>query len=157
MAAFKQFLPQQCHVIRDGRLVTIVASELVVGDIIQISSGQKIPADLRVLSSASFRVDNSCLTGESKAVHRSPANKELQAIEATNICFYGTLCVAGSATCVVVLIGDNTMMGSIAQLMVRTKAVKTPIAVSFRMTSALPCPLRPNCFILFALLLRVVF
>lgn len=65
MSAFKNFLPENCTVIRDGVKKEILALKLVPGDIVEIKQGQKIPADLRVLFSNNMKVDNSSLTGES--------------------------------------------------------------------------------------------
>lgn len=67
MKAFKNFLPDYCNVIRDGQKKNIIATKLVPGDIVIMNSGQKVPADLRVISSSNWKVDNSSLTGESEA------------------------------------------------------------------------------------------
>lgn len=64
MSSFKNFIPPQTIVIREGNERTIDASELVRGDVIKVNSGQKIPADIRIIESVGMKVDNSSLTGE---------------------------------------------------------------------------------------------
>ena len=64
MASFKNFLPPMSQVVREGARVFIDATKLVPGDIIIISSGDKIPADVRIIESREMKVDNTSLTGE---------------------------------------------------------------------------------------------
>jgi sodium/potassium-transporting ATPase subunit alpha len=64
MSSFKDFIPPQTIVIRDGQQRTLEASELVVGDLILVELGRKIPADIRIVESNGMKVNNSCLTGE---------------------------------------------------------------------------------------------
>ena len=66
MESFKNMVPQQALVIRNGEKKTVVAREICLGDIIEVKGGDKIPADIRVLQSNSMKVDNSSLTGESE-------------------------------------------------------------------------------------------
>eukprot|EP00808_Paulinella_micropora_P008500 g31928.t1 len=130
MAAFKDFLPPKTTVIRDGRPpVEVEAWELVPGDIIQVSLGERIPADFVVLEEKSFEVDNSSLTGESEPQRRRNTNQEENPYEATNLAFYGTYAVKGSARGVVVRTGDSTLIGNIASLVTATDSTKTPIAI----------------------------
>lgn len=130
MAGFKDFLPPQSIVIRDGKDPSQIASEDVVpGDLVKIKSGDKIPADVRVVRFANFKVDNSSLTGESEAQKRTADNKFENLLEATNCAFYGTLCVSGSCEGIVFATGDNTVIGKIAKLASSTGTVKTPIAI----------------------------
>lgn len=115
MKAFKNFLPEHCNVLRDGQKKNILATKLVPGDIVFINQGQKIPADVRVLSSSNWKVDNSSLTGESEPQPRTTeCTKPDNPLETENIAFFGTLCVEGSGVGVVVDIGDNTIIGKIA-------------------------------------------
>lgn len=67
MNSFKNFLPQKCTVVREGEARVLDAAKLVVGDIVIIKLGEKIPADIRILESNEMKVDNSALTGESEA------------------------------------------------------------------------------------------
>lgn len=64
MNSFKDFIPPQTIVIRDGKQKTLNAQQLVRGDLIKIELGKKIPADIRIVESQGMKVDNSSLTGE---------------------------------------------------------------------------------------------
>ena len=76
-----------------------------------------------------MKVDNSSLTGESDALSRSPEAGALAALEARNLAFFSTNCVDGNGYGIVIAIGDNTVMGSIAKLVSNIKNEKTPIAI----------------------------
>ena len=71
MGSFKDFIPPETIVIRDGHEEVIDATKLVVGDVIRIQTGKKIPADVRIVESQSMKVDNSSLTGETELLGRS--------------------------------------------------------------------------------------
>ncbi|CAF3662755.1 unnamed protein product [Rotaria socialis] len=116
MESFKKMVPQQAVVMRDGQKLEIAAEELVVGDIVFIKIGDKTPADIRVLSSQSFKVDNSSLTGESEPLSRSPDCTHDNPLETKNLAFFSTFAVEGSCTGMVIRTGDNTVMGRIAAL-----------------------------------------
>jgi P-type E1-E2 ATPase len=64
MDSFKDMVPQYANVIRNGAKYTIPAEELVVGDLVEVKGGDRVPADIRVIKCAAFKVDNSCLTGK---------------------------------------------------------------------------------------------
>ena len=129
MNSFKNMLPQQTTVIRDGADTRVNAISLVRGDIVKIKGGEKVPADLRVLEcSDDFKVDNASLTGESEFQKREPNCTHENPLETRNLCFFGTFVPSGTATCVVVNIGDKTVMGRIAKLSLQTENVETPIA-----------------------------
>ncbi len=70
MEGFKNFIPPQCKVIREGKTELIPASKLVVGDLVEVRLGDRIPADIRITSSDEMKVDNSSLTGESEPLIR---------------------------------------------------------------------------------------
>ncbi|PSS17305.1 Calcium-transporting ATPase 3, endoplasmic reticulum-type like [Actinidia chinensis var. chinensis] len=119
-------------VLRNGCFSILPATDLVPGDIVEVSVGCKIPADMRMIEMLSdqLRVDQAILTGESCSV-----GKELESTLATkavyqdktNILFSGTVVVAGRARAVVVGIGSNTAMGSIRDSMLRTEDEVTPL------------------------------
>jgi len=109
---------------------------LIVGDLIIIENGDKIPADVRVIWEAGCKVDNSSLTGEplelkrnAKRVTAEEGSEKAQPLEATNLLFFGTLQVNGNCKGIVIWTGDNTVMGKIAELMRQTKDKPTPIAI----------------------------
>ncbi|MBN3293794.1 AT12A ATPase, partial [Polypterus senegalus] len=129
MASFRNMVPQQALVWRDGEKKQILASELVVGDLVEIKGGDRIPADVRVISAQGCKVDNSSLTGESEPQSRSPELTHENPLETKNIGFYSTTCLEGTATGLVISTGDQTIIGRIACLASGVGDEKTPIAV----------------------------
>ncbi|EFB23739.1 hypothetical protein PANDA_020289, partial [Ailuropoda melanoleuca] len=128
MESFKNMVPQQALVIRGGEKMQIKVEEVVVGDLVEVKGGDRIPADLRLISSQGCKVDNSSLTGESEPQFRSPEFTHESPLETRNICFFSTNCVEGTARGVVIATGDSTVMGRIASLTSGLVAGKTPIA-----------------------------
>ncbi|XP_022844408.1 calcium-transporting ATPase 3, endoplasmic reticulum-type isoform X2 [Olea europaea var. sylvestris] len=119
-------------VLRNGCFSILPASDLVPGDIVEVSVGCKIPADMRMIEMLSdqLRVDQAILTGESCSVEKelnitSVTNAVYQ--DKTNILFSGTVVVAGRARAVVVGVGSNTAMGSIRDSMLKTEDEVTPL------------------------------
>jgi len=128
MESFKNLVPQQALVIRNGEKQSVVARELVLGDIVEVKGGDRIPADIRVISASSMKVDNSSLTGESEPQSRDAEQSTVEVLEAKNIAFFSTNCVEGSARGIVIRCGDNTVMGRIAALASNVDSGETPIA-----------------------------
>lgn len=117
MSSFKNFIPPQTIVIRDGNERTVDASELVRGDLIKVNSGQKIPADIRVIESVGMKVDNSSLTGETELLSRTgECTDKDNPLETKNIAFFSTLVGEGSGKGLVIFTGDRTFIGQIATL-----------------------------------------
>uniref|UniRef100_A0A452S0W1 ATPase Na+/K+ transporting subunit alpha 4 n=1 Tax=Ursus americanus TaxID=9643 RepID=A0A452S0W1_URSAM len=129
MESFRNMVPQQALVIRGGEKMQIKVEEVVVGDLVEVKGGDRIPADLRLISSQGCKVDNSSLTGESEPQFRSPEFTHESPLETRNICFFSTNCVEGTARGVVIATGDSTVMGRIASLTSGLVVGKTPIAV----------------------------
>uniref|UniRef100_A0A669BA33 Uncharacterized protein n=1 Tax=Oreochromis niloticus TaxID=8128 RepID=A0A669BA33_ORENI len=129
MDSFKNMVPQQALVIRDGEKKSINTEEVVLGDLVEVKGGDRIPADLRIISAHGCKVDNSSLTGESEPQTRSPEFSNENPLETRNIAFFSTNCVEGTARGVVINTGDNTIMGRIATLASSLEAGKTPIAI----------------------------
>ncbi len=113
---------EMTDVIRAGRTVNISAEQLVPGDIILLSEGQKIPADARLITVSSLRVDESQLTGESLPISKQtqPLRTESQVYEQTNMVFQGSFVVGGTAKAIVVATGNSTEFGTLAALSSRT-------------------------------------
>ena len=128
MESFKNMVPQYALCLRNGEKVTIQATELTLGDIVEVKFGDRIPADLRVLEARSFKVDNSSLTGESEPQARTPEFTHENPLETKNLAFFSTNAVEGTATGIVVNIGDWTVMGRIAGLASGLETGDTPIA-----------------------------
>jgi sodium/potassium-transporting ATPase subunit alpha len=116
MEQFKNFLPPLALVHREGKVSEIDATELVVGDLIDVRLGGKIPADIRIVSNAGLKVDNSSLTGEAEPIGRTIDMTDENPLETHNLAFFGTLAIDGTAVGVVVNTGDRTVFGRIAGL-----------------------------------------
>ena len=101
---------------------------LVPGDLIYVKEGDKIPADIRIIKSKEMRVDNSSLTGESKLLLRTTeCTSEKNALETENLAFFGTICSEGSGMGIVINIGDETIIGQIANLAATADSQTTPL------------------------------
>uniref|UniRef100_A0A3P8X6Y6 Sodium/potassium-transporting ATPase subunit alpha n=1 Tax=Cynoglossus semilaevis TaxID=244447 RepID=A0A3P8X6Y6_CYNSE len=129
MDSFKKMVPQQALVIREGEKMHINAEFVVLGDLVEIKGGDRIPADLRVIFSSGCKVDNSSLTGESEPQTRSPEFTHENPLETRNICFFSSNCVEGTARGVVIATGDRTVMGRIATLASELEVRQTPISI----------------------------
>ena len=115
----KELVATTCTVIRDKKEVTIPIKEVTIGDIVKLSAGSMIPADLRIIESKDLYVGQSALTGESDAVRKLTNSEitpdDLDSIsDIDTICFMGTNVISGSATAVVIKTGDSTYFGNIA-------------------------------------------
>jgi magnesium-transporting ATPase (P-type) len=124
LAALKRVLPIQVKVYRAGILRTILARELVPGDVIQLEEGDRISADARLVSSQSFYVDVSVLTGESLPVSRQAEpvlTETMQPAEVANLLFAGSTVAAGRGTAVVHATGAQTEFGQVAHLTASVK------------------------------------
>lgn len=107
-------------VVREGKEQEIPITELVVGDIIRLSAGDMLPADVLILDSRDFFVQQSGLTGESDAVEKMALDKcEIKdtesLLESDSLAFMGTNVISGRASALVLVVGDDTKMGAIEQ------------------------------------------
>lgn len=130
LQALKQLTAPKSVVLRDGKWMEIFTTELVVGDIVKIESGNRIGADIRLIQAHSLYVDESALTGESVPVHKSPEtimHDDAMIADQENMLFKGTLAVKGSGIGIVVATGMQTEMGKIAHLLQTTSTVMTPL------------------------------
>lgn len=113
----KEMVSTQTTVIRNGKKVKIFNKEITIGDIVVLSAGDMIPADLRVLESKDLYVGQSSLTGESDSVRKvsESMNSEIESItDLDTICFMGTNVISGSAKAVVVKTADDTYFGKVS-------------------------------------------
>lgn len=135
--ALKTMTSSKVQVKRDGKWIEIDASELVVGDVISLDAGDKVPADARIIKAVSLKVDESVLTGESLSVDKQDeflqGNKLIQ--EQTNTLFSGTSVVNGRAEAVVVTIGMDTEIGKIAGSIDKTEETLTPLQMKIKKVS----------------------
>ena len=134
MESFKDMVPKTARVRRNGEMMDIMAKEvncwyllflcvsynltvqLTLGDIVEVKFGDQVPADLRILEATGMKVDNSSLTGESDPQVRTNQCTDENPLETKNLAFFGTNVVEGTGVGMVVNIGDNTVMGRIAEL-----------------------------------------
>lgn len=128
MESFKKMVPQQARVIRDGETDTVPAEEVVIGDLVEVEAGDRIPADLRVIEAHQFKVDNSSLTGEAEPQIRTTELTNENPLETRNLAFFSTNCVEGTGRGIVICTGDRTVMGRIAGLAAGLEMGEAPIA-----------------------------
>jgi magnesium-transporting ATPase (P-type) len=129
LQAIRHLLAPHAMVLRDGRLQDIDAADLVPGDVVQVASGDSLPADLRWLQLNNLRVDESALTGESMPVEKTLAPVEPDAALGDRLCmgYAGTLVTQGQARGVVVATAGATEMGRIGHLLESVEQVTTPL------------------------------
>lgn len=123
----KELVETTSTVIRDGKKIKVPLKEVTLGDIVLLSAGDMIPADLRIIESKDLYVGQSSITGESDAV-RKVTNTELDGIneiesitDLDTICFMGTNVISGTAKAVVVKKGDDTYFGKVAYTLTQGK------------------------------------
>lgn len=126
------YMKERARVIRGGNEHEIESLFLVPGDIVRLSLGGRVPADVRIVTESDFSVDESFLTGESLPVqkHVDMVSEGAQVTERTNMAFAGSLVVEGAATAVVVGTGEHTEIGRIAQLVSSSVDESTPLQKS---------------------------
>ncbi|MBW6499056.1 MAG: cation-transporting P-type ATPase [Bacteroidales bacterium] len=129
LESIREMLSLEAVVIRDGKKQTVDAEELVPGDIVMLKSGDKIPADLRLVKSKDLRVEESPLTGESTAVDKviEPVEEGSIVGDQISMAFSGTVVTYGKATGVVVATGSDTELGKINQMISEVEKITTPL------------------------------
>ena len=125
--SFRQLLPPHARVMRDGKTKNVLASELVVGEVILLEEGDKVPADGRLIETNSLKVDNSPLTGASEPQLRSLECTRVDMLQCRNMVFSGTLVQSGNGKAVVFGTGQNTQIGNLAIRTEQISSVDTPI------------------------------
>ncbi|MBP6931340.1 MAG: cation-transporting P-type ATPase [Candidatus Pacebacteria bacterium] len=124
----KKFIKNKALVKRDGEIIEIEAEDLVVGDIVVLQYGARVPADIRLIEVTNLKTDEMILTGESLPVEKIEGVVTDSLItERRNYCFCGTLVTNGNGMGVVTHIGENTEIGKIAHTLANTKKVLTPV------------------------------
>lgn len=132
LESLKQLAAPEAKVVRNGAVVRIPGREITVGDVVHLEAGDYIPADGRVLESASLKVDESALTGESIGVDKisAPLTGELPLGDRRNMVFSGSYVTYGRGVFLVTGIGMNTEVGKIAGLLKNTSEKKTPLQIN---------------------------
>jgi len=133
LEALNTLVPPRCNVVRARQRINILAEELVPGDIITLISGDRVPADARILVCSGLSVDESSLTGESepreKTSNALELNEDAQVSDKKNLVFMGTLVCSGHATCIVTETGLATEFGKTFQEMKDIENRRTPLQV----------------------------
>jgi magnesium-transporting ATPase (P-type) len=129
LEAIRSLLSLQASVLRSGKTITIPAEQLVPGDIVVLQSGDRVPADMRLMRQRNLRIDESILTGESVAIEKNilPAEKHTVLADRKCMAYSGTLVTYGTATGVVVTTGDSTEIGRISTLLSSVEHLSTPL------------------------------
>lgn len=129
LAALARTVASEVSVQRGGGRHRLNAEHLVPGDVVHLSAGDRVPADVRVTHAAGLQATEASLTGESAAVikHNAALPADTRVAERANMAFAGTLVVAGQGRGLVVATGDRTETGRIAALLSSTDALETPL------------------------------
>ncbi|WP_100408170.1 calcium-translocating P-type ATPase, SERCA-type [Bacillus solitudinis] len=128
--ALKELSAPQMNVLRDGVWQKVLSIQIVPGDIVKLSSGDRIGADVRLIKTSELRVEESSLTGESVPVqkHERPISGTLPELgDQENMVFMGTMVTQGNGIGIVVSTGMKTEMGKIAHLLQSTESLVTPL------------------------------
>lgn len=139
--ALQEIAAATSHVIRDGKTVTVHSEDIVTGDIVVLEAGDSVPADCRIIKSASMKIEEAALTGESV-----PVNKQTEPIDPEgsddvplgdrkNMCYMGSNVVYGRGEAVVVATGMDTEMGKIADALNDAKEGDTPLQIKLNQLS----------------------
>ena len=127
--AIRNMLSLNATVLREGQRREIPAEQLVIGDIVLLSSGDKVPADLRLIEVRQLRIEEAALTGESEPVEKSIEAASAQAVIGDRTCmtYSGTLVVYGQARGVVTATGAATEIGRISSMIASVDTLETPL------------------------------
>jgi Ca2+-transporting ATPase len=129
LEALKKMTEDEARVVIGGELFVTKAENLVVGDVVMLDSGTKVPADLRIIESFRLKVEESILTGEAKDVskHSKSLQGEAALNKRKNMCYSGTVVTGGRGRGIVVATGMNTEIGHIAGMLQTKKQELTPL------------------------------
>lgn len=133
IAALAQSVVTEVTVIREGQKLRVPSRELVPGDVVLLSSGDKVPADLRLLSVRNLQADESALTGESVPVEKRLGSlpEDTPLAERQNMAYAGSFVTFGQGAGVVVAIGNQTQTGRISELVEKGGSLQTPLTRKF--------------------------
>ncbi|MCH9813856.1 MAG: cation-transporting P-type ATPase [Epsilonproteobacteria bacterium] len=129
LKAIQQMLSPDAIVVREGKQMVIKAETLVPGDIVMLQSGDKVPADLRLVQLKGLQIQEAVLTGESLAVEKSVTRGDKQSVigNRTSMAYSGTIVTHGQGRGVVVETGAQTEIGYISKLVSQTQSTTTPL------------------------------
>ncbi|MBK1620034.1 carbonate dehydratase [Lamprobacter modestohalophilus] len=129
LKAIRGMLSPNARVWRDGRLLTVDATAVVPGDLVALQSGDKVPADLRLLRAKGVEIEEAALTGESVPVEKGTASLGVDTVLADRRCmaYSGTLVTHGQGTGIVVATGAGTEIGRISAMVAEVQQLTTPL------------------------------
>jgi len=129
LAALSRTMTTEATVIRAGDRRRVPATELVPGDVVALQSGDKVPADVRLVGQRDLQIDESALTGESLPVEKDggAVQKDTPLADRTCMAYASSLVTYGAGTGIVVAIGDRTEVGRISELIAEAKDLETPL------------------------------
>lgn len=129
LEGIKKLLETKATVVRNGKQSEIDSSDLVVGDVLVLAAGDKVPADARVVQAEKFKVEESALTGEATTVEKKSdvVKEEAVLADRKNMVYSGTSVATGSAKAIVTAIGEGTELGQINASISEVQTVKTPL------------------------------
>jgi len=134
LQALKEMAAPMAKVVRDGQVAMLPASQLVPGDLVLLESGDRVPADLRVIAASRLEVEESALTGESVPVSKQAAPISTNRSDGTlplgdqkNLAFMGTMVTGGTGKGIVTAIGMESELGKIAAMMNQAESLETPL------------------------------
>jgi magnesium-transporting ATPase (P-type) len=127
--AIRNMLSGEARTLRDGQTRIVPAEELVPGDIVLLESGDRVPADLRLVEVKNLRTEEAALTGESLPADKTtePVSERASVGDREGVAFSGTLVTSGRGTGVVVATGTRTELGRINQMMATVNTLETPL------------------------------
>jgi len=128
-----KLVPPTCNCLRDGHAETFLARTLVPGDIVLLSTGDRVPADLRIFEAAELAIDESSFTGETEPALKSSypiLSKSNDAAYKKNVAFMGTLVRCGNGRGIVIRTGESSEFGALFKLMQSEESPKTPLQKS---------------------------
>ena len=133
IASLAKSVTTEATVIRDGQPLRVPSRDLVPGDVVVVASGDKVPADVRLLQVRTLQVDESALTGEALSVEKTtdPLGQDTPLAERSNMAYAGTFVTFGQGRGVVVATANGTEMGQISQAMERQVVLTTPLTRKF--------------------------
>eukprot|EP00892_Ulva_mutabilis_P001291 jgi/Ulvmu1/11162/UM071_0046.1 len=126
-AQLRNLLPSNANVIRDGKETQLSAVDLVVGDMVHMTIGSRVPADIKVLESRDLKLDFSALTGESDPIAMATSAADDKPHESKHIAFMSSQVLNGEGYGVVIRCGDNTFIGKINSLAAQTTSGETTL------------------------------
>ena len=129
LAALAASVSTEATVLRDGQTIRVPSNQIVPGDLVWLASGDKVPADLRLVNVSNLTVDESGLTGESIPVEKDTQslNSETALADRSNMAYAGSLVASGQGQGLVVAIANATETGRISQMMEQSTDTQTPI------------------------------